>query len=145
LNRPLLGFTVVVIGATLLAWPVAALARRHYGRPLALTRGALWVRRAIHATVLCDVVFLVGWLSFLLLANEDLTLLTDASDWMLRLLQLCGVAGLFGMGPVLVNLARTWRDRGWWPRLWSSAVALACVATAWFAFAFHLLSLSLRY
>jgi CubicO group peptidase (beta-lactamase class C family) len=146
-NLPLLGFTLVVFVATLLAWPVAALVRRHYARPLALTRQALWMRRAIHATVLCNVVFLVGWLSFLLLANEDLTLLTDASDWMLRLLQLCGVAGLFGMAAVLFSLALTWRDRGRgrWPRLWSSAVALACVATAWFAFAFHLLSASLRY
>jgi CubicO group peptidase (beta-lactamase class C family) len=146
-NLPLLGVVVGIFSATLLAWPVASLVRRHYGRPLALTRRALWVRRAIHATVVCDVVFLVGWLSFLLLANEDLTLLTDASDWMLRLLQLCGVAGLLGMAAVLVNLAQTWRDRGrgWWPRLWSSTIALACLATAWFASAFHLLSVGLRY
>ena len=146
-NLPLLGLALGIFVATLVAWPGVALVRRHYGRPLALTRRALWVRRAIHATVVCDLVFLVGWLTFLLMGAEDLTLLTDASDWLLRLVQLCGVAGLLGMAVVLVNLPQTWRDpgRGWWPRLWSSTVALACLATAWFAFTFHLLSVSLRY
>jgi CubicO group peptidase (beta-lactamase class C family) len=146
-NLPLLGLVLAIFVATLVAWPVVALVRRHYGRPLALTRRALWVRRAIHATVVCDLVFLVGWLSFLLMGAEDLTLLTDASDWLLRLVQLCGVAGLLGTAVVLVNLAQTWRGpgRGWWTRLWSSTVALACLATAWFAFAFHLLSANLRY
>jgi CubicO group peptidase (beta-lactamase class C family) len=146
-NLPLLGLVLAIFVATLVAWPVAALVRRHYRRPLALTSRALWLRRAIHATVVCDVVFLVGWLGFLLMGAEDLTLLTDASDWLLRLVQLCGVAGLLGLAAVLVNLALTWRDpaRGWWPRLWSSTVALAFLATTWFAFAFHLLSASLRY
>jgi hypothetical protein len=66
---------------------------------------------------------------------------------MLRLIHLIGFAGLFGLIPVLVYLVRTWRDRsrGIWSKLSNFAIACACVATAWFAFAYHLLRVNLNY
>jgi hypothetical protein len=128
-------------------WPISALIRRHYRRPLVLQRQELWLYRLVRIVALLNLLFLAAWLAFLLAAASDLALLSDASDPFLRLLQLMGIVGLLGLVPVIWHLLRAWRipGSGWWSRLSSSAIALACLATAWFTLGFHLLRFSLKY
>jgi CubicO group peptidase (beta-lactamase class C family) len=146
-NLPLLGVTVVILALTVLLWPVAALIRRYYGRPLLLRGQAQALYRLVRVVALLDLIFLSGWLIFLLLGSKHLALLSDASDPMLRLIQLVGVVGLIGLIPVLVYLVSIWRNhsRGVWSKLSNSTIAFACLATAWFTFGYHLLRLSLNY
>lgn len=146
-NLPLLVATLTILAITVVAWPISALIRRHYRRPLVLQRRDLWLYRLVRIVALLDLIVLAAWLAFLLAAASDLALLADASDPFLRLLQLMGIAGLLGLVPMIWHLLRAWRipGRGWWPRLSSSAIALACGATAWFTLGFHLLHVSLEY
>ena len=146
-NLTLLGATLFILVVTVLAWPVAALVRRYYGRTLMLQGSARRLYRLTRGVALLDLVFLGGWLAFLIRGSDDLNLLSDASDPLLRLLELIGLAGLPGLALVLSRLVQVLRDPGsrWWGRLASCALALACLATAWFGCVFHLWSLSLRY
>jgi CubicO group peptidase (beta-lactamase class C family) len=144
---PLLGATLAILAVTVLLWPVAALIRRHYGKPLVLQRRAAVFYRLVRIVALLDLVFLGGWLLFLLLGSKHLALLSDASDPILRLIQVAGVAGLIGLVPVFMYLISTWRTRssGVWSKLANLAIACACLATAWFTFVYHLLRLNLSY
>lgn len=146
-NLPLLGATLFILAVTVLAWPVAALVRRYYGRTLTLQGPARRLYRLTRGVALLDLIFLGGWLAFLIRGSDDLNLLSDASDPLLRLLEIIGLAGLVGLALVLSRLGQVFRDPGsrWWGRLTSCALALACLATAWFGCAFHLWSLNLRY
>jgi CubicO group peptidase (beta-lactamase class C family) len=146
-NLILLGATVAILGVTVLSWPIAALIRRHYGKAFSLQGRAALLYRLVRVVALLNLIFLSGWLIFLLLGSKHLALLSDASDPMLRLLQLAGIAGLIGLIPVFVYLAWIWRNRsrGVWSKLSNSAIACACLATAWFAFGYHLLRPNLNY
>jgi hypothetical protein len=146
-NLPLLGATLFILAVTVLAWPIAALVRRYYGRTLTLQGPARRLYRLTRGVALLNLVFLGGWLAFLIRGSDDLNLLSDASDPLLRLLEIIGLVGLLGLALVLSRLGQVFRDPGsrWWARLTSCALALACLATAWFGCAFHLWSLNLRY
>jgi CubicO group peptidase (beta-lactamase class C family) len=146
-NLPLLGVTLAILALTVLLWPVAALIRRHYDRPRSLHGASFTLYRLVRVVALLDLGFLSGWLIFLLLGSKHLALLSDASDPMLRLIQLIGVAGLIGLVPVMIYLVSIWRNpsRAVWSKLSNSAIACACLATAWFTVCYHLLRPSLNY
>jgi len=141
-NLPLLAGTVSVFAVTLILWPIAASMRRHYRQPPAVRTPT-----SVRAVGALNLVFLVGWLIFLLVATTHLALLADANDWILRLLQLTGALGMVGSILVIMHSLRTWKDisRGWWVKIGNTALVVACLATIWFAFNFHLMSFSLEY
>ncbi|MBS0420055.1 MAG: beta-lactamase family protein [Proteobacteria bacterium] len=141
-NVPLLAGTLGVFAITLIAWPIATRVRRHYRQPPAGR-----VHMLVRGVVVLNLVFLAGWLIFLLVASTHLALLADANDWILRLLQIAGAAGIVGLVPVIVNSARAWSDpsRGIGAKIGNTCLALACLATLWFAIGFHLLSFNLEY
>jgi CubicO group peptidase (beta-lactamase class C family) len=141
-NLPLLAGTLGVFAMTLVLWPIGALVRRHY-RQQDASRMHLLVRLVAAS----DFAFLTGWLIFLLAATTHLQLLADCSDWVLRLLQVTGIAGIAGSPLLILNSARTWNDphRGLWAKVGNTAIVLAGLATLWFGIAFHLLSLNLEY
>lgn len=141
LQLPLLFATLAVQLVTLLAWPVTSLVRRAYGVRATMPK----LGRLVRLAVLFDFIALVGWLGFLVAGMSDLTVLADRSDWMLRLLQLAGLVGLLGLVPAGLRLAQVLRGARFWPGLGNLLIAASCVATAWFAVAFHLLQLSLSY
>jgi len=146
-NLPLLVMAVTILMATVLVWPINALVRRHFHRPSALPPNELRLSQLVRIVALLDLLLLGAWLAFLLAANRNLALLSEASDSFLRFLQLLGIASLLGLVPVLLQLVRAWRrpGQGWWSRLSISVIAVACLATAWFTLAFHLLRASLAY
>ena len=141
-NLPLLAATLGVFAMALIVWPIEALVRRHYQRATASRTHTL-----VRVITALNLVFLAGWLIFLLVASTHLALLADANDWILRLLQLTGAAAMVGSILVIVSSVQAWKDpaRGFWPKIGNTALILACLATIWFAVGFHLLGFSLEY
>ena len=60
-NVPLLMATLVVLALSVLLWPIVALLRWRYDRPLPLTGGAAIAHRLTRVVALLDLVFLCGW------------------------------------------------------------------------------------
>jgi fluoride ion exporter CrcB/FEX len=119
---------------TLLLWPVAAIIRKHYGRPLQLTpeqkRMRLWVR------LICvlDLLTLGGWVA-LASAIDDPGSFNDNLDKWIVLLMILGVIGALATIIALLNAARSWANKGsWiWTRIHDVAIALACLGVTWFS------------
>jgi hypothetical protein len=109
-------------------------------------RAAL-LNRAVGATALIDLIFVGGFVVIFAFVVSDLAILDASLDPWLRMLQILGVLAVVGAGVALCNLAVVLGDkeRGWWTKLWSTAIALACVEVAWFAFAYKLISWSVDY
>jgi hypothetical protein len=67
-------------------------------------------------------------------------------DGRLRLIQLVGVLAVLGIAAAAMNAWHAWRvPGGWWRKLNSVALLVACLATLWFVASLHLLGLHLNY
>lgn len=144
--QPLLLAGLLIIALTALSWPVGAIARRFYGPSLSLNIGD---RRVYHLIRFCSWLVLgvlAGWMSlladFIPLVDNDGSL-----DWRIRLLQLGGTLGTFGLvACALWNLMRVWKsERGRFTKLRSALVLLAAAPVLWVMLEFHLINFSTHY
>jgi CubicO group peptidase (beta-lactamase class C family) len=143
-NYFIIGFSLCVIALTLLLWPVAAILRKHYEKPLSLEPAAkrlrLWVRLVCFAIV----IFVVGLLIFVSSTDKPLT---ERNDFGLHLLQVLGL--LTGVGALIAiySSLKSWGDSGqwFWYKLWNTFLALSCVGFFWFIYHWHLLNFHLNY
>ena len=143
-NLFLIILVAVVSIATLIFWPLAAGIRRHYGRPLAVTREQRGLRWAIRIVALLDLIYMGSWM-LLLGGGEPLF---DASlDPKLRLIQLIGWLGSLGTIVVIYAVVKRWRAPGEWKlsRLGNVLIVLSALSFSWFLFYWHLLHFSLMY
>jgi CubicO group peptidase (beta-lactamase class C family) len=138
---------IVVFVLTLLLWPVGALIRRHYGRKLELERGERLVRLLVRIVCILDLGCLAGFVIFFSVAMKDIGLLSPRYNIWLRLIQLFGWLGVIGTLLAIYNAFRSWTTSNRWllSRIGDTLIALACLGFVWFAFAWNLLVLSLRY
>jgi CubicO group peptidase (beta-lactamase class C family) len=145
-NYFLICFSLGVIALTLLFWPVAAILRKHYAKPLTLSDGARRLRTLAHVVCFVVIGFVVG-LAVLLNSLEKPGGLGDAGDFKIHLLQILGL--LAGLGALLViyHSAKSWSDsQHWiWYKLWNTLLAVACVSFFWLIYHWHLLNFSLNY
>lgn len=146
-NLPLLIFALLVFLATVVLWPIAALVRHSNAQPLGLEPAARrWYRWSrVAATV--HLLYFAGWIYVLAQANSNLADMNTSFDGTLRAVQLLGVFAVVATAAAVGNAACAWRERstGWWRRLNSLALLLACLATVWFSGSLHLLSRHLNY
>jgi hypothetical protein len=143
-NLFLIILVTVVSIATVVFWPLSAGIRRHYGRPLAVTREQRGLRWAIRIVALLDLIYIASW-ALLLGGGEPLF---DASlDPKLRLIQLIGWLGSIGTIVVIYAVVKTWRAPGEWKlsRLGNVLIVLSALSFSWFLFYWHLLHFSLLY
>jgi CubicO group peptidase (beta-lactamase class C family) len=142
--EPAASAALIALSCTVLSWPCAALARRHYRRPFALDG---WRARFHRLTRLVGLVALcaaAGWL-WLSSALAD----TDAPnlDWAIHLVE--GLTMLGWTGGLVVaggNVAAVWQGGGsWFARLWSLALVLSFAVLAWVGVAFGLIGFSTDY
>jgi hypothetical protein len=147
LNLPLIVSSIAILLLTLLLWPVAFLIRRHYGKSLVLTTYQHRLRLVVRLVCLFDLLFLLGFVGFFVMAEKNIGMLSPRFNPLLRTIQMVGWLGVIGTLPALSNAISSWRQHGrWlWSRLGDSLVALACVGFAWFAYAWNMLHWSLRY
>ena len=145
-NYVVICFSLGVIALTLLFWPVAAILRKHYAKPLTLSAGARRWRALAHVVCFVVIGFVIG-LAVLLNSLEKPGGLGDGGDLKIHLLQSVGL--LTGLGALIViySAAKSWSDtQQWiWYKIWNSLLAVACVSFFWFIYHWHLLNFSLNY
>lgn len=142
-NYIVLGFGIGVIALTLLLWPVAAILRKHYGKPLSLDPRARRMRLILRLVCVLDIIFLV-WFG---IAVSGLEKLRGPSDFTLHLIQLVGLLAAIGSLFTLLAAIIGWGDKQqWiWYRIWNVLLAVGCVGLAWFMVHWHLLNFNLHY
>lgn len=134
------GLLAVLVLVTL-AWPAAALIRRMRKSAAVAEVDLRWYRLS-HLAAVFYLLSAVGWWSLL----PHLAKGTPSLDVRVRLLQLIGVLAVLGTVPVAMYVWQAWRVRGnVWQKVESVILLLACLASAWFVFQFHLLSPGLNY
>jgi CubicO group peptidase (beta-lactamase class C family) len=145
-NYIMIGFSVAVIALTLLLWPVAAILRKHYAKPLTLTDRTRRLRNWVHVVCFVMVAFMVG-MGFLLNALEKPGGLGGAGDFKIHLLQVVGALSGIGALIAIYNSAASWSDtQQWrWYKIWSVLLAAACVGFFWFIYHWNLLNFKLDY
>jgi hypothetical protein len=112
LNYVVLIFGLGVILLTVLLWPVGALIRKHYGRPLQLTSSESRQRLLVRLVCVLFVVLLLGWVAVLSMAN-DINGLNSLPRWVI-IFGLLGVLCSIGAIYVVFNAFRSWRTSGRW-------------------------------
>jgi hypothetical protein len=145
-NYVVIGFSIGVIALTLLFWPVAAILRKHFGKPLILSESARRARTRMHVVCFLVVAFLIAG-GFLLNDLEKPGGLGSAGDFKIRLLQIVG--WLTGIGALIAvySAAKSWGDsqQWFWYKIWNALLAVACVGFFWFIYHWHLLNFNLNY
>jgi CubicO group peptidase (beta-lactamase class C family) len=145
-NYVVIGFSIGVIALTLLFWPVAAILRKHYAKPLKLSDRARRLRTLVHVVCFVVVALVVG-LALLLNALEKPGGLGSAGDFKIHVLQIVGLLTGIGALIAIYNAAKSWGDtqQWFWYKIWNTLLAAACVGFFWFIYHWHLLNFHLNY
>jgi CubicO group peptidase (beta-lactamase class C family) len=146
-NLWLLLATAAMFALTVLFWPVKAVLRWRYDRPLAYAGRARVLYRLTRVVALIDLVFLAGWPLGFLFAASHLASLSPSIDWAWRGLQILGVIGIVGTVIVALEFLTAVRDpdRPWWTKATDALILAATLATIWLAFSQHLLTVDMKY
>jgi len=147
LQLPLIISSLALILLTLLLWPVAAILRKHYGKPLVLTPQQKRLRLLTRLCCLAYFVFFGAFLLFFAMALKDVGMLSPHTNPLLRIIQIVGWLGVIGTLFAVLNAIRSWQESQRW--LWGcvaeTLLALACVGAVWFVFTWNMLHWSLKY
>lgn len=146
-NLVILVFTLGLFLLSLLLWPVAALCRRHYGKPLQMTGEERKLRRRTRLIALLNLVAFGGWVGIFFYGLNDIGRLTGKLDIWLRLFQILAILGALGTLVAIGNALRTWSAPGrwWWTKLHEALLAAACLGFVWLGFVLHIFRFNLNY
>jgi len=144
-NIVVLSFGLGVLGLTILLWPVAAIVRKHYRKPLDYSPADNKRRLLVRFVCILLLVFYIGWVIMLSLL-DDLSSINRLPPWII-ILGILGVISAIGTIFVWVNSFRSVREpsRWLWTKLHDVALAVACLGLIWLAFAWHLMSFNVHY
>jgi hypothetical protein len=144
---PVIVVSLILMALALLLWPVAALARRHYQRPLELTPQQRKVRIAVKLVLALDILFVAGIASIVLYGLTHIAAFNDALNKWIYLAQVIGVLGAVGTVVVLYDAINAWlsKNRTIWYKLNATLLALACFGLIWFVVVGHLLHFTSQY
>ncbi len=137
---PLLALSLLALLATVLAWPLSALARRHYGVPYALSGVDARSHRIVRIAALAVFLVMVGAFGLILYMMGDLERLGPGSDVLVNAMRLLALVVLpLGALAALWNAWNVLRSRRRaWAKAWSVVLALACLFLLWFGVVHHL-------
>src|SRR5262249_31002819 len=144
-NMGVLIFGLGIVVLTVLLWPVAAIARKHYQKPLDYTPSDARLRLVVRLVCILFVVFLGGWLTVVSLADSP-SAINGLPPWIV-LFGILGVLCTFGTVVVILNAFRSLGTPGrwFWTKLHDVLLAIACVALVWFAFTWNLMNFHVHY
>ena len=142
--------TVVSLGVltlTVVFWPIAALVRRHYRKPLPYTGREAKAYRWGRIGALATLVGVGGWIGTIFWLFSDLTMLTSRFDWLVVLLHVVGTIAVFaGFALALWHLSVVWKaPKRRLGKLWAIVLAFSSLICAWVAIAYHLVGISANY
>jgi CubicO group peptidase (beta-lactamase class C family) len=145
-NRFVLYYAFIILGLTLIFWPVAAVVRRHYGFPLDLTPAQRRLRLAIRLVCAIDLLFAIGLLIMVASVN-DLTVLSGKLDPWFILFEVIALIGAIATLLVIYATLRLWRAQNLWKlaRWLNLLIVLACLAFAWFVIHWNMVNFNLNY
>jgi hypothetical protein len=138
-------FGMGVVLLTVLLWPIAAMARKHYGKKMDMPPADLRLRLWVRMVCLLFLALFAGWAVALSMAN-DFSVLNGLAPWVV-VFGILAVLCTLGTLLVCVNAIRSCSASGrWiWTKLHDLSVALACVGLIWFLFTFNLMNFRLRF
>ena len=144
---PAAGASLMILVLTVLFWPIAALVRRHYRKPLPFTGREARAYRLARVGALASSVSIGSWGGLSVAMLQDLELMTPSLDPWLMVLHVLGTLGVFaGLALALWHLRVVWTSkRKWLVKVWSVVLVLATAVLLWLAIAFHLVGLSVNY
>jgi CubicO group peptidase (beta-lactamase class C family) len=144
-NLAVLIFGVTVIVLTVLLWPVGALLRKHYGKPLELAPAERRQRLLVRLVCVLFTVLFLGWLGVLSSAN-DINALNALPRWVV-IFGVLGVICSLGTILVVVNAVRSWGVSGrWiWAKVHDLLLAVACVGLVWFLLNWKLMNFNVHF
>lgn len=147
LSLPLLAASLTVLLLTVLAWPVSALVRRHYGVRYALSGADARAHRLARFTALAVLLSIGGTLGFVVAMLGDLEMTGPGSDKWINLLRLFAMVVLpVGAALSVWNAWQVLRNRRrWLAKLWAVLLALSCLFLLWIGFANHLIGYGAYY
>jgi hypothetical protein len=145
-NYTLAIFGLIMVVLTVLLWPVGALIRKHYGRPLDLNPLERKLRLGVRLVCILFICFFGGWLAVLAIALASISAINALAPWII-FLGILGVLSAFGSLLVCVNAFRTWStpNRWIWTKLHETALALGCLGLVWFAITWNLMNFNIHY
>jgi len=146
-NLPLLFASLAILALAAVLWPISAIVRRRYGGRFALAGRSALLYRLVRGVAIVDLLVFIGWAAVLAAVGADFTLLNGPILPLIRVIQILEIVGVLGAVVAVLNLLAVWGEsgRGWWAKVSSLAMALACVSVVWFIFSLNLLSLGLNF
>jgi CubicO group peptidase (beta-lactamase class C family) len=146
LNLFIIGFSLTVVALSLLLWPIGAMFRSHYGKPLTLDPAAKRLRMLVRLECIAIVIFCVGMVT-IVSKVATLAISAEGMDIWIHLLQVIGVLTSVGALIALLSAFKSWGDsQQWlWYKIWNTLLAFGCVGFFWFIFHWNLLNFHLNY
>lgn len=144
---PAAAASLVALALTVIFWPVAALVRRHYRKPLPFTGREAKAYRWVRIGALASLVAMLAWVGIVVAMFEDLALLSESMDSLLVVLHVLGSIAVFaGLTLAVWHLVVVWSvKRRWTAKVWSVVLVFATAVLAWIAIAYHLVGLGTNY
>jgi fluoride ion exporter CrcB/FEX len=138
-------FGLGVVGLTILLWPITAIVRKHYGKPLTFAASEKKMRLLVRIVCILLLIFYIGWFTVVSLLDSPESF-NSLPPWVI-------VFGILGaictIGTILVwlNAVRSLQNptRWIWAKLHDLVLALACLALIWFAFTWNLMNFNVHY
>ena len=139
--------SLLILSLAVLLWPIKAILRWRYARPLALGRRDAMLYRGTRIVALLFCVTFGAWFWFVLAGRADLALFDTASDAFIRSLQgLSVIAMIAALIPMMAFLtALRDRQRPWWTKVTDGLIVIASLVLSGFLIDYHFLTLSLNY
>lgn len=144
---PVLGVSLSLVVLTLLLWPVAAIVRRRYGRPLFSTTLDRILYLASRLVCALEIVLIVLVALPLSMADKNIALIGDGINPWLNAAHVAGWMAAAGLIVLAITAVRFWSvaGLGWWTRVHATLLLLASIVFISFAWWAHLLSPSLKF
>ena len=144
---PAAAASLVALALTVIFWPVAALVRRHYRKPLPFSGREAKAYRWVRIGALASLVAMLAWGGIIVAMFSDLALLSSKMDLWLMLLHVLGsIAILAGFALAVWHLLVVWSvKRRWLAKIWSVVLVIATAVMAWIAIAYHLVGFGTNY
>jgi hypothetical protein len=144
-NYLVIGFSLSVILLTLIMWPIGAMIRKHYAKPLILEARSKWLRLIVYLVCLTIVIYAIGVMIFFGLILNNV-ILTGQSDLWLHVLQVIGLVSCLGSLVVIYNSIQSWTNKRQriWSKIWNTLQAFACLGFSWFIIYWHLLNFDIK-
>jgi CubicO group peptidase (beta-lactamase class C family) len=139
--------SLAALALTVIFWPVAALVRRHYRKPLPYTGREAKAYRWVRIGALASLAAIGGWIGSILAMFADLKLLNSRLDWWVETLHILGTIAVFvGLALALWHLSVVWKaPKRRLGKIWAVVLVLATAICAWVAIAYHLVGISANY